>query len=186
MPSNLEELNISNSSGLSNPVIDAIIERRSTRQYTEEAIRREELLAILEAGRLAPSGRNLQPCRFLPIFRGEPEQDALANFTRYSKVVRDAQLLIAVFLERSAMYDAVKDYQGAGASIQNMLLAGHSLGIGGLWIGEILAQEPAVMKTLNLPEADYQFMALVCFGRSDDSRSRPPRHPLSTFLLKSI
>lgn len=171
---------------MNNPVLQAIAERRSTRRYTEDAIRREELVAILEAGRMAPSGKNLQPSRFLPIFHGEPEHEALANLTLYSKIVRGGQLLVAVFLDKEARYDPVKDYQAIGASIQNMLLAAHSMGIGGLWIGQILDQAPAVMSALRLPEDKYEFMALVVFGRPDDPAERPARQPLSTFLLKSI
>ncbi len=169
-----------------NPVLRAIAERRSVRKYTADAIRREETLAILEAGRLAPSGKNLQPCRFLPIYAGEPEQEELAKLTKYQAVLRSAQLLIAVFLDKEAAFDAVKDCQSAGAAMQNMQLAAHSLGLGCVWIGQILAQEAAVLNVLKLSPERYQLMAVLAFGRPDDSSARASRQPLSTFLLKSI
>lgn len=169
-----------------NPVLEAISGRRSVRRYSDEAVRHEEVLAILEAGRQAPSGKNGQPCRFLPIFNGEPEQDALAGLTAHAKIVRGAQLLVAVFLDKEAVYDEMKDCQAAGAAIQNMMLAAHSLGIGSVWIGQILAQEPAVLAALKLPAERYRLMALVAFGRPDDGDTRAGRQPLSTFLLKSI
>ncbi len=48
-----------------NPVLNNLISRRSIRQYTEKAVSREDITAILEAGRWAPSGLNNQPWRFL-------------------------------------------------------------------------------------------------------------------------
>jgi nitroreductase len=167
-------------------VLEAISKRRSIRRFTQEAISREELLAILEAGRMAPSGKNTQPCRFLPVYAGEPEQEALAKLTAYSKILRNAQLLLVVCLDNEATYDPVKDCQAAGAAMQNMLLAAHSLGIGGVWIGQIVAQEQAVLQTVGLSPEQYQLMAVLVFGRPDDPNAKMDRHPLSTFLLKSV
>ncbi|MBC7227493.1 MAG: nitroreductase family protein [Thermoflexales bacterium] len=42
-------------------------DRRSIRQYTEEPVSEEALEMILEAGRLAPSGENAQPWRFIVV-----------------------------------------------------------------------------------------------------------------------
>ena len=42
-------------------VIQAIKERRSIRQYSQEPVSEEQLTQILEAGRWAPSRGNSQP-----------------------------------------------------------------------------------------------------------------------------
>ncbi len=44
-----------------------IQDRRSIRQYTDEPVSEEDLDAILEAGRQAPSGENAQPWRFIIV-----------------------------------------------------------------------------------------------------------------------
>ncbi|MCX8066354.1 MAG: nitroreductase family protein [Anaerolineae bacterium] len=44
-----------------------IEDRRSIRQYTDEPVSEEALELILEAGRLAPSGENAQPWRFIIV-----------------------------------------------------------------------------------------------------------------------
>lgn len=44
-----------------------IEDRRSIRQYTDEPVSEEALEMILEAGRLAPSGENAQPWRFIIV-----------------------------------------------------------------------------------------------------------------------
>jgi nitroreductase len=47
--------------------LDAIRQRRSIRQFTSEAIPDEVLMRLLEAMRLAPSGKNCQPWRFVVV-----------------------------------------------------------------------------------------------------------------------
>ena len=46
-------------------VLDAIRSRRSIRQYSDDPVSDDDVRAILEAGRWAPSGLNNQPWRFL-------------------------------------------------------------------------------------------------------------------------
>lgn len=41
--------------------LDLLKHRRSIRQYKEEAVSKEALEAIVEAGLLSPSGRNIRP-----------------------------------------------------------------------------------------------------------------------------
>ena len=45
---------------MENQVLDAIKTRRSIRKYRPEQIKDEELLAVLEAGTFAPTGKNRQ------------------------------------------------------------------------------------------------------------------------------
>jgi nitroreductase len=42
-------------------VFEAVQERRSVRAYQDKPVSREKLEKILEAGRLAPSAKNLEP-----------------------------------------------------------------------------------------------------------------------------
>ena len=44
-----------------------IQDRRSVREYTGEAVSRQDLDLILEAARQAPSGENAQPWRFIVV-----------------------------------------------------------------------------------------------------------------------
>ncbi len=170
---------------IDNPVLQAIRERRSIRRFTEEPVTREEVLAILEAGRWAPSGLNNQPWRFLVVFAQDPRQESLAAFTKYSRIVRTAQALVAVFLDTEKVYHTLKDHQSAGACIQNMLLAAHSLGLGAVWLGEILNQADEVLDLLELNSEAYAFVGLVALGRPADA-SASGRMALNDFLLERI
>ena len=44
-----------------------IHDRRSIRDYSDEPVSEEDMRMILEAGRLAPSGENAQPWRFIVV-----------------------------------------------------------------------------------------------------------------------
>lgn len=168
-----------------NPVLAALRERRSVRGFTAEPVSREEVAAILEAGRWAPSGLNNQPWRFLAILPGDPRQEALAGCTKYAAIVRGARALVAVFLDRRVMYHEMKDHQAAGACIQNMLLAAHGLGLGGVWLGEIVNQADQVLGVLGLDGADYALMAVLAFGRPAHPGASS-RKPLEELLLEPL
>jgi len=109
--------------------IEAIKTRRSVRGFANENVSDEVVEQILEAGRWAPSGLNNQAWRFI-IVRNEGIKVELSKLTKYGPTIKNAPVLIVVFLDRDHMYNYTKDIQSTGACIQNMLLAIHSLGLG--------------------------------------------------------
>lgn len=152
-------------------ILDIIKSRRSVREFLGDIVEDSMVEEILEAGRWAPSGLNNQPWRFV-VIRDRQTAGLLAGCTRYSSIVHSAPLLIAVFLDRNVMYDHTKDVQACGAAIQNMLLAVHGMGLGAVWLGEILNQKDKVMEVLNAP-GPMELMAVVAIGypAADSSRS---------------
>ena len=117
--------------------IEAIKTRRSVRAFTNTDVSDDLLGQILEAGRWAPSGLNNQAWCFITV-RNTGTKVELSKLTHYGHIIKVAPLVIAVFLDKEHMYNYIKDVQSAGAAMQNMLLAIHSLGLGGVWLGEIL------------------------------------------------
>ncbi len=165
-----------------NPVLEAIYSRRSVRDYTEEPVPKETIYEIIRAGTWAPSGLNNQPWRFA-IVQDAEKKEALAQLTRYGEIIRRAPVVIAVFVDREAMYHEVKDHQAMGACIQNMLLAIHALGLGGVWLGEILKNAQTVREILALPE-NLELMAVVALGHPKHRRQTSSRKPLEEVILK--
>ena len=55
-------------------VLQAIQSRRSIRRFKADSLPRESIEAILDAGRLAPSGKNNQPWRFVVVQNDEREK----------------------------------------------------------------------------------------------------------------
>jgi len=166
-----------------NNVLKALFQRRSIRAFTSEPVDRESVETILEAGRWAPSGLNNQPWRFMVLFAGDPRQEELARCTRYGQIVRNARVLIPVCIDKASMYSATKDHQSIGACMQNMLLAVHALGLGGVWLGEILNREEPVLEALGLDGNAHGLMAVLALGHPAEE-GRSDRKALSELLLE--
>lgn len=167
------------------PVLRAIRERRSIRRYTGAPVSPETVRTILDAGRWAPSGLNNQPARFLVIFRDDARQERLAELTKYSRMVREAAALIVVCLDRERLYNPMKDHQGAGACLQNILLATHALGLGAVWLGEIVNRSDEVLAALDLSPQRLELMAVVAIGHPAQHGSAN-RIPLDDMLLEKF
>jgi nitroreductase len=61
-------------------VLDAIKSRRSIRKFKPDAIPEDYINELIEAGRLAPSGTNLQPTRYV-VIKGEEARAKLKEYT---------------------------------------------------------------------------------------------------------
>ncbi len=162
-------------------VLDAIRNRRSIREFTAEPVPSDLLEQIIRAGIWAPSGLNNQPWRFV-IIRDHEIIKKLAALTHYAHIVQAAPALIAVYLDQEKMYDSVKDHQAAGACIQNMLLAAHALGLGTVWLGQILKNKDRVNVVLQLSDR-YDLMAILAIGYPKHRNQQSRRQPLTDFIL---
>ncbi|MDA8099552.1 MAG: nitroreductase [Nitrospiraceae bacterium] len=165
-------------------LLEGIYTRRSIRNYTNEPVMPEELRKIIEAGTMAPSGLNNQPWRFVTV-RDREKLGRLAKLTKYSHVIAKAAACIVVFIDKNAMYNEVKDHQSMGACHQNMLLAAHALGLGAVWLGEILKSAKEVRELCGLPES-LELMAVIALGHPAGSGGRADRKPVEEVLLKEI
>jgi nitroreductase len=168
----------------SQTVLDAIRSRRSIRHYSTEGVSAEDLRAILEAGRWAPSGLNNQPWRFV-VVRDPDVKSKIAEQTRYREIVNGAPVAIVVFLDNNAGYDRVKDCQGIGACLQNMWLATHALGLGAVWLGEILKNKERVAEILAIPET-YELMAVLTVGHPKHRKQTSERKSLLELIYKEL
>lgn len=166
-------------------VLKALHERRSIRRFNASPVSREDVHEILDAGRWAPSGKNNQPCRFLVVRSGDERQGALSDCTKYSHIVDGAAILICVFLDRQACYDVRKDHQSAGACIQNMLLAAHALGLGAVWLGEIINQADDVAAVLGVDGERYELQAVIALGHPDQD-GKAVRNDMADYMLEAF
>jgi nitroreductase len=169
---------------MTSPVLEAIYKRRSIREFTDTKISTEKLREIVTAGIWAPSGLNNQPWRFV-IVQDSDIKEKMAQQTHYGHIVRGANALIAVYLSREEMYDAVKDHQSAGACIQNMLLAAEALELGAVWLGQILKNKDKVNSILGLDD-NFDLMAVIALGYPQHHNQKSRRKDFSELLLKHI
>lgn len=166
------------------PIVEAIKSRRSIREFTQEPVSEKVVNQVLESGSWAPSGKNNQPWKFA-VIRDPSLKESLASLTHSGPIIRAAPVCVAVFLDQTKVYDRTKDVQAVGACIQNMLLAIHALGLGGVWLGEILKNKEKVSALLGAGN-DLELMALVAFGHPAQKQEKGKRDPLEkkVFLKK--
>ena len=162
-------------------MLEEIKTRRSIRKFTDEEVDDKTIELIIEMGTWAPSGLNNQPWKFV-VIRDQKIRDEISTQTKYSRIIQGAPVCIAVFLDKSQSYDRVKDIQAVGACTQNMLLAIHDLGLGGVWLGEILKNRESVEQILKVPES-CELMAVVALGHTEAKKVAGSRKSLDEVII---
>lgn len=120
--------------GITMDMLEAIRTRRSVRQFTEEQMTDEQLELLLRAAMAAPSASNERPWQFV-VVRDRGKLQELAKATPFAKPLSGASIGLVVAADRREM-----KYPGfwvidCSAAIENLLLAAHAVGLGGVWIG---------------------------------------------------
>ena len=72
---------------------DVIASRRSIRKFREEDISADVVRQLLDAARLAPSGSNLQPARFI-VAQSPTAKEALGRYTPYKFIVKASVIFV--------------------------------------------------------------------------------------------
>jgi len=151
------------------------------RKFTAEDVDDAIIDQIIEMGAWAPSGLNNQPWKFV-VVKDRGVLQELSLQTIYSHIIDGAPACIAVFLDTAESYNRVKDIQAIGACIQNMLLTIHHLGLGGVWLGEILKHREEVEDILGVPES-LELMAVIAVGHPAEEKRSGKRKPLDQVII---
>jgi nitroreductase len=143
--------------------------RRSVRSYTSEAVSKEEIEAVLEAGTWAPTGMGRQPWRFIIIEDKELikyiseetkllVQQMMPSMAKDFLTVEDvrcynAPVLILICTEGDAQWDQV-NVQDSILAAQNIFLKAYELGLGTCYMGfmQLLRYKPDVLKRAGVPD----------------------------------
>ena len=72
---------------------DIIASRRSIRKFKQEDISADTVRLLLDAARLAPSGSNLQPARFI-VAQSQDAKEALGQCTPYKFIVKASVVFV--------------------------------------------------------------------------------------------
>lgn len=144
--------------------MDAILERASVRQFSEEPVSEDQIRVLLRAGMAAPSAGNQQPWEFYVVF-DEATRQSLAECSPYVRPAEFAPCVIVACTRESALRFPPCVPQDMGACLENILLEAVEQDLGGVWLG-IAPEEDRmdkVAKVLQLPE-DVRAFALVAVG----------------------
>lgn len=174
-------------------IIKEITERKSIRKYKSDAVSKKQILEILEAGRLAPSGNNSQPWRFILVWNEDMKKKIIqvdnnqawmysapvlivcvADLTSRQKDVMDSTA------DDSPSVDLKKIIRDSAVCIENMLLQATHLGLGTCWTGWY-DQEP-MKKVLGLNDEHY-VVGVIAVGYADEAPKARPRKSLEELII---
>jgi len=153
-----------------NPTLGAIRERRSVRNFTSDPVTDQQLQAILEAGRWAPSKRNSQPWDFVVVRDAQSRTEIgniLKRITSAWAGFASAPALIVVAVDKSR--DPQHFVEDGAIAAQNLCLAAQSLGLGSSWAGIYAKRarkgsvEYALKALLSMPRS-HRIIAVVPIG----------------------
>ena len=116
----------------SQAVLDNIHARKSVRSYTDEPVTPEQVETLLRAAMAAPSGKNVQPWRFVVVTQPETKQKLAVGF---NKMIAKAPVVIVVCGQTTNRNGGTNQIWTAdcAAATENLLLAAESLGLGAVW-----------------------------------------------------
>ena len=150
--------------------LEAMRTRRSVRTLEPVEIPREHLEAIVDAGRLAPSGRNAQPWEFIVI----TERETIARLAAVQGLVGQASAVVTIVADEKGSRYWLED---ASAAAENMLLAIHALGYGSRWIeGTLLPKEAQAKEVLGVP-VEKRLVIMLPIGKPvypDEPKQKKP------------
>jgi len=157
-------------------LIEIMKSRRSIRMFHPDALSREQIDSVIEALLAAPSAGNLQSRKF--FFVSDKElQFELARAALGQDFIAEAPLVIVACtdsrIERRYGSRGLSLYSimDVAASVQNVLLAAHSMGLGACWVGAF--NEDGVHMLLDLPRK-LRPVAMVPIGHAAENPDPPP------------
>ncbi|HEY3417231.1 MAG TPA: nitroreductase family protein [Armatimonadota bacterium] len=155
--------------------LEALRTRRSVRTYEDRPVTREALETIVDCGRLAATGRGVQPWEFVVITDADLRA-RLAEVMENGRFLTQAAAAIVVLCRDTTYY-----LEDGSAATQNMLVAARALQLGGCWIaGDKKAYAETVRLLVGAPES-YKLVATIAIGHPADTPS-PTKRPLDTVL----
>ena len=157
--------------------MQALFSRRSMRKYTSEAVSSAAVSEILEAAMSAPSAGNQQPWHFVVITE-KNLLDRIPEFHPHALMCREADLAILVCGDPSLEKHKGYWVQDCAAATENLLLAVHALGLGGVWVGVYPRDERVAgfRKLLNIPEEVIPFAVIPIGHPAEQKPPRPDRY----------
>ncbi len=140
--------------------LKAIVTKRDTRNFTDEPVDANTLGRILQAGRMAGSAKNTQPCRFV-VLPDREHREELAACGQFSAWIPQAPVNIAVVMPAED-----RDFD-AGRAAQNMLVAANALGLASCPV--TMHDQDCARRVLGLPD-DYKVAIVLAIGHPPDGR----------------
>lgn len=175
---------------MENPVIEAIMSRRSIRHYTDQPVEREKLLKIAQCGVNAPNAMNKQEWEvrivdsqeyftdLTELMKKKMPQMIRTDEPGFRNAFRNATA--AIFIASPADDPLGMLLQNVGLMSENICLAAQSLGLGTCIMGSpamYMNSDPAAksyLDKLGFSEG-YRLQIVIAVGYPDEAPEAKPR-----------
>ncbi len=169
---------------ISNAVIDAMMNRKSIRKYTDRVPTEEEILTVVRAGQQAPFAMQMgsviiQRNRETNAFGAPIQFIILCDIHRMERVME-----LRGWVRRSSnAHSLLFAVQDAAYMAQNMVTAGESLGMGSCFIGAAPYMSEKLRERCCLPDHVFPLVILAMGFPAEDPPVRP-RYPMEFHLYE--
>ena len=163
------------------PFFEVIEERFSCREFKDDRIKTDEVEAILETARLAPTACNFQPQRIFVV-----ENEALLlKLKEATKFTFDAKTLFVICYDEEVSYKRRNDNKEHGdidATIvaTHMMLAATALGLGSCFVASF--KEDILKSILSIP-SNYHVTCLLPVGYPKEIKDHNERNDVGDFVF---
>jgi FMN reductase (NADPH) len=167
-----------------NPVIEAMLNHKSIRKYTDEKPSKELIETIVRAGQQAPFATQC----YSVILSKDPKKNAYKAPLMFTICVdpHKFELIMEKRNWKMIMSDIgflLLAVQDAALMTQNMILAARSLGLGSCLLGNAPNIADRIAEQYDLPDRVFPLVQLVMGFPAEDPPPRP-RYPLEFTLFE--
>ena len=144
-------------------VFEAIRSRRSIRVFKKKAVEEEKLNRVLEAGRLAPSARNMQNWKFV-VVRDRATREKLMRAAKNQTFVAQAPVVIVAcgtLTDYMMSCGQLAHTVDVSIAVDHMTLQAVAEGLGTCWVCAF--SESEVKEMLGIPD-DVRVVTLLTLG----------------------
>jgi nitroreductase len=156
---------------------EAIKWRYSARSYLNKPVEQEKLDRILDAARLAPSGSNRQPWKFVLVRDAEMRKNLVSACSSQEFVGQAPIVIAAVGLvpDRIMSCGVPGDPVDVAIALEHVALAATAEGLGTCWIGAF--HQEKVRALLGIP-ASVKVIEVMTVGYPADHPQSKTRKPI--------
>ncbi|MFT8350591.1 nitroreductase family protein [Clostridium saccharoperbutylacetonicum] len=172
-------------------MIKEIEMRRSIRKYSDKQVEDNQIKALLESARLAPSVNNTQPWNYI-IVKSEKMRQKVVEASHNQKWMLTAPVFIVcvadiscrikeeVYIDDNSPQDELKRIiRDTSISVGYMLLEANNLGLGICWVAEFTQEE--IRPVLNIPTDKY-IVGVITVGYPNENPKARPRKKLEDMI----
>lgn len=176
---------------------DAILQRRSIKNFNGQPVERETLISVLDDAKWAPNHGNREPWRLVvacgkeltelhellrefgvPKWKELSEEDLVKNMKKFTSPGGYAFVIVP---EDVRQKERLEDYAAASAYIQNAQLLAWDLGIGSCWKTPPFIDAPKFRQAMGAKPGE-RIISMLQFGYFDEMPKAKQRKDSEEFI----